>query len=101
MSITATKVAITFPTRLISRLKNRAASEFGFDVPEMVRKLVADYVSSPSTEVDHLTADQEKKYLQDINEIQSAMKNGKTPVAHSLQELRQQIENDSSPPSVT
>lgn len=38
------KVAITFPLTQIKRAKEKAKRELGFNLPELVRYLVADYL---------------------------------------------------------
>jgi hypothetical protein len=94
MSAITTKIAITFPTRLAARLKEKAAFEFGFDIPEIVRKLVADYVTAPTLNSEYLTPGQEAKYLSDIEETKKSLKKNQAPVAQSLKELKKQIESD-------
>ena len=41
------KIAITFPVPQIERAKIKAKREFGFNLPELVRYLIADYLKTP------------------------------------------------------
>lgn len=94
MNTVTTKIAITFPNRLVARLRDKAEFEFGFDIPEIVRKLVADYIASPLHDTSYLTPEQEAKYSADIQETKKLLKLGKISAANSLQEFKKQIEND-------
>ena len=39
------KIAITFPITQLSRAREKAKKELGFNIPELIRHLVADYLT--------------------------------------------------------
>jgi hypothetical protein len=90
----STKIAITFPIRLIDRLKDKANFEYGFDIPNMIRKLVSDYVDDPVETTEYLTHQQEARYLRDIEETLALRDEGRVKAAYSAKELQKQIEEE-------
>ncbi len=96
MNTQTTKIAITFPKVLMSRLRDRAEAEYGFSVPEIVRKLAADYIDNPQDEAWTITPEQEAVYIKDIAETEKLLAEGKVVAASSGEELRKQIEEENA-----
>jgi hypothetical protein len=97
MSTQTTKIAITFPTTLVYRFREKANTEYGFDVPEMVRKLMADYIDDdPRDKVWSITPQQEAAYMRDDVEAEKLLAEGKIAAATSVEELRTQTEEENA-----
>ncbi len=94
MDTKSTKIAITFPKKLVLRLREKASVEYGFDVPEIIRKLAADYLDEPFKDEWVITPEMEERYSKDVEETEKLLREGKIKAAHSLQELREQIESE-------
>lgn len=94
MNTQTTKIAITFPTVLAQRLRQKAGEQYGFDLAEIVRKLAADYVDEPSDFIEYVSKSQEAQYEEDWEETKSLMAKGKITPASSIKELRNQIEQE-------
>lgn len=92
MNTQTTKIAITFPIKLASRLRDKAEFEYGFDLPEMVRKLAANYVDQDIEPFSYITSKQEAAYVADIQRTKLLLVKGKIKAARSTKELRQQTE---------
>ena len=89
------KIAITFPTTQLNRAREKARQEFGFNVPELLRHLMANYLQdapakssrerlSPKAE-ERLTKEVEAFYKNDFKGSKSYT---------SAQELIQALETD-------
>jgi len=68
----------TLPTTPVSDLREKAEFAYGFHAPR----------------TEKLTPQQEKKYAQDIKKTLELVAKGKIKPAHSVKELRQQIEEE-------
>lgn len=90
------KIAITFPTRQLKRAKQKAKDELGFNFPELVRHLVANYLQTQPTRFDSLRISEEGKqiYLRDLHDFYKGQEQNPQPGARSAEELMAQLEAD-------
>jgi hypothetical protein len=91
-NLSTTKVTISFPDTLVRRAKQRSAEQFGFDFPELVRKLVADYIEDVTGE--WVDPEYSKILIQAKKETDAEIAAGTDHTSYSWEAFKKDLEAD-------